>query len=257
MSLKLSTNFRNTLLAGGDLRKTFEDAIITIYSGSAPATADAAATGTPLVIITKSQGTVTTGEVSTSQEASILVGSHALNETFTFINDGVSYTYTNNPDLNAIAIAATWANIINAAPGIDAMASGAVTIYVRSKYKGVLHVWSLAGTGTTNGSTGAHALVDTVSNVTVDTIRFGVSTSGALSKDAATWSGPAIATGVAGYFRITNSADVGAIDSVHLLFPRLQGSVGISGTEMTISNTTITSGAVQTIDTATITMPAS
>jgi hypothetical protein len=96
-----------------------------------------------------------------------------------------------------------------------------------------------------------------VANVISDAVRFGAPSGGAIAKDAAVWSGVAVATGTAGYFRIQRFNDDGSLDSSNLDYPRLQGSVGVSGTEMTLSNTTITSGATQTIDTATITMPAS
>jgi hypothetical protein len=99
--------------------------------------------------------------------------------------------------------------------------------------------------------------LNAVTNITADTIRFGAAADGVISKAAETWSGTAVATGTAGYFRIVNSTDDGLTDAVNKVYPRLQGNVGISGTEMTLSNTTITSGATQTIDTATITMPAS
>lgn len=258
MALKISTKMRNDLLSGKELRKTFEDAVIQIYSGAAPSTADAVYSGTLLCTISKAAAVVHTADISIAQEALILVGSHASGETFTFIDDGTNYTYTNTPDLDAIPIATAWAKIINDTnPNVDAMSSGTATIYLRAKFKGVAHTWSLAGTGTSNAGTGAHALTDTIANTTNDTIRFGAAVDGVISKASETWSGVAVATGTAGYFRIQNSTDVGAEDSVNKLFPRIQGTVGVSGTEMTLSNTTITSGATQTIDTATITMPAS
>lgn len=253
MALKLSTRLRNDLLGGRELREIFEDAVIKIYSGAAPTAADDAVTGTLLVTITKASGTVTSGEVSTAKEAKLVIGSHALNETFIVTINGTSYTYTNNPDVgDEIAVATEVAKMINnAEQPVWAATCGTATIYIRSKYRGLNFTIAKSGTGT-------HTLTDdAVANVTQDTIRFGAPSAGAISKDAAVWSGVAVATGTAGYFRIVNSADDGSLDSVNLDYPRLQGSVGVSGTEMTLSNTTITSGATQTIDTATITMPAS
>lgn len=258
MALKLSTKLRNQLLGGEDLRRIFEDGVLKIYSGSAPSSADDIVSGVLLATITKASGTVSASEVSTHQEALLAIGSHASGETFTLIVNGVSYTYTNTPDLDAIPIAAAFAKYIDAnCPDVEAFASGTINVYVRSKYKGVAVTWSIAGTGTINSTTGAQALADSVANSLADTIRFAAPASGVIAKETAVWSGVAVATGVAGYFRLINSADDGSADGSNLLYPRLQGSVGVSGTEMTMSNTTITSGATQTVDSASITMPAS
>jgi hypothetical protein len=259
MSVKLSTKLRNDLMSGEDLRRIFEDAVIKVYSGAAPASADLAPTGTLLVTVSKSAGTVSAGEKSVAQQAKLLIGSHAPAETFTLIVNGTSYIYTNTPDAgDEIAVAAAFATYINENCNlVEAMASGTATVYIRSKFKGTALTWTIAGTGTINTTTGAQALADTVSNVTADTIRFGAAVDGVLSKAAETWQGTAVATGVAGYFRMVNSTDDASDDSTNKAFPRIQGACGVSGTEMTLSNTTITSGAPQTIDTATITMPAS
>ena len=45
MALSLSTGLRQFLTGEGSLRKAFEDGILNIYSGAAPANADAAPTG--------------------------------------------------------------------------------------------------------------------------------------------------------------------------------------------------------------------
>lgn len=49
--MKLSTGLRNHLLASGSLKAALDGGEIRIYSGSAPATADDAATGTLLVTL--------------------------------------------------------------------------------------------------------------------------------------------------------------------------------------------------------------
>jgi len=253
MALKLSTNMRNALLSGKELRKVYEDAVIKIYSGTAPSSADDAASGTLLATITKSSGTVSSGEVSTAKEARLQVTSHAGAETFTATINGVAYTFVNTPDVGvAIDVAKAWAAYIEAnCPAVLANAAGTDTIYIRSRYAGVTFT-------ITKGGTGSSTLTDdAVTGVLADTIRFNAASDGVVSKASETWSGVAVATGTAGYFRIVNSADDALSDASAKIYPRLQGNVGVSGTEMTLSNTTITSGATQTIDTATITMPAS
>jgi hypothetical protein len=254
MALKLSTKMRNDLLSGKELRKSFEDAVIKIYTGTAPSTADEAASGTLLVTVTKSSGTVSVSEVSTAMESKLNIGSHASAETFGVTINGVLYHYVNTPDAgDATAVAAAYAKVIDAAPDVEAHACGTADIYIRSKFAGVEYtcVVEAAVTGTQT------LTLNAVANATADTIRFGSASDGVISKASETWSGVGVSTGTAGYFRIVNSADDGLTDAVNKVFPRLQGNVGISGTEMTLSNTTITSGATQTIDTATITMPVS
>lgn len=56
MTLKVSTGLRNKLMDTGSLKSIFAAGFIKIYSGSAPADADAAVTGTLLVTISISSG---------------------------------------------------------------------------------------------------------------------------------------------------------------------------------------------------------
>lgn len=86
-------------------------------------------------------------------------------------------------------------------------------------------------------------------------LNFGVSASGIVSKVAAdTWSGVAVATGTAGWFRFyANPTDAGALSTT---LPRFDGSIATSGAQLNMSSTSITSGATITIDTFAITFPA-
>jgi len=61
---------------------------------------------------------------------------------------------------------------------------------------------------------------------------------------AGTWSGTGAAAGTAGHFRIVDSAGT----TCHM-----QGSVGTSGTDMTLDNTSIASGQTVTVNTFTVT----
>jgi hypothetical protein len=68
------------------------------------------------------------------------------------------------------------------------------------------------------------------------------------------WSGAAAATGTAGWFRFyANDRTTGA-DTSHA---RFDGSVSTSGAQLNMSSTAITAGATTTIDSFTVTMPAS
>ena len=82
MALKLSTGLRNFLLGEGNIRKAFEDGVLNIYSGTAPANAHDAATGTLLCKIAKASGAVAANARSSPQIGLITIGSHAPGETF-------------------------------------------------------------------------------------------------------------------------------------------------------------------------------
>ena len=79
-------------------------------------------------------------------------------------------------------------------------------------------------------------------------------TDGEIEKSASeTWSGAAIASGTAGWFRfVGNATDAGGASTT---LPRIDGSIGVSGADMNISSTTITSGRTYTIDNFVLTLP--
>jgi hypothetical protein len=253
MALELSTKLRNDLLGGRSFREIFADSVIRIYSGSAPSSADSAATGTLLVSITKSGGTVSTDEVSTRQQGKINVGTCVNANTIAITLNSHNYTYTCASDTEATeaGLAAAYFNRVCAAAGEPVLFAACATadIYVISTVPGT--AFTLADNSSTATITVTQAAV---ANAQADTIRWAAPSSGAITKESETWNGVAVATGVAGYFRLVNSSDDASSDTGYI-YPRLQGNVATSGTEMTLSNTTITSGATQTIDSATITMP--
>jgi hypothetical protein len=249
MAVKLSTGLRNALLSGQELRKIFEDCVIKLYTGTAPATGDDAATGTLLVTYSKASGTVSPGEVSKAKEARVQITSHAPGETFQIIINGTTYEFTNTPDAgDAIAVATALALLVDQDPNVEAHAGGTDTIYIRSKIAGLTFTITVGGTGTS-------VLTDNaVANLDADTLNFGLAALGIVQKNGDVWSGVGVANGTAGYFRIVKSDDLGDASATA---PRLQGNAATSGQELTLSNTQITAGATQTIDAASITMPAS
>lgn len=94
-----------------------------------------------------------------------------------------------------------------------------------------------------------------ISGAVTNGLEFGSASSGSISKSSAqTWSGVAVASGTAGWFRLyANATDAGSISTS---LPRIDGAVATSGAQLNMSSTTITSGATTTIDTFTITLPA-
>jgi len=77
---------------------------------------------------------------------------------------------------------------------------------------------------------------------------------GVIEKSATeTWSGTAVASGTAGWFMfVANGTDALALSTV---LPRISGSIGVSGADLNISNSSIVSGRVYTIDEFSFTLP--
>jgi len=93
------------------------------------------------------------------------------------------------------------------------------------------------------------------SNGTSAGLEFDDATAGTISKAAGeTWSGTAVATGTAGYFRMFEAGDTPGNASTTVA--RIDGTVAISGADINMSNTSIVSGAVQTLSSFVFTMPA-
>lgn len=93
-----------------------------------------------------------------------------------------------------------------------------------------------------------------VSGAPANGLDFGEASAGVISKASGVWSGVAIATGTAGWFRLyANPADAGGASTT---LPRLDGMVSTSGAELNMSSTSIVTGSTITIDTFTVTFPA-
>jgi hypothetical protein len=97
--------------------------------------------------------------------------------------------------------------------------------------------------------------VGTTSGVGVnDGLVLGTAATGVIPKSAPVWSGTCAAAGVAGYFRFYGTGGTTGSSNTQI---RMDGNVGVTGSDMVLSNTTLAAGATLTIDTATITEPAS
>lgn len=151
MTIRLSTRLRDNLAGTTGFATTFANGVVEIYTGSQPASADAAVTGTLLGTVTLNSGAFTPGSP-------------------------------------------------------------------------------------TNGLT------------------FAAASGGSVSKSGV-WSFNGVAVGTAGWFRLKgNATDAGGVSTV---LPRLDGSVAVSGADMNLSNIAITVSAPVTVDTFTVTIPAS
>lgn len=100
-----------------------------------------------------------------------------------------------------------------------------------------------------------HILLCEISlNSTGDGISFAATASGAtLSKNGSeVWSGVNVASGVASFYRHVAAGDTGALSTSE---PRIQGLIGLAGAELNLSSVNLSSGATQTIDYYSVTLP--
>lgn len=256
MTLRLSTRMRNFILNGGSFKQAFKGGKLKIYSGSQPASADAAPTGTLLATITdasgahtqevRASGTITLSGSSGSVTAVTVNTLAVLGETVAF---NTSLTQT----------AADLAEAINefaSVPKIEASSSGAVvTLYGPLGSGAGANTWVVDSTCTTLVGTD----VDMSGGVTsVNGLKFDKASAGAMDKlDSQTWSGVAANSGTAGYFRLEGPvADSGALDSTESQM-RMDGAISTSGAQLNMSSTSITAAATQTITSFPITLPTS
>lgn len=85
-------------------------------------------------------------------------------------------------------------------------------------------------------------------------LTFGTNAAGALPKSADVWSGVVLAAGVAGWFRLYGTGGTSGTSATE---KRIDGNVGVSGSDMEMSPTSLTLGRTHTIDEFTLTVPAS
>lgn len=85
-------------------------------------------------------------------------------------------------------------------------------------------------------------------------ITFDSAAAGIIAKAVAeAWKFTGLADGTAGWFRLYQAADT--ITNVSTTVARIDGAIGSSGADLNLSNLSITTGQVNTVDTFTITMP--
>jgi hypothetical protein len=112
---------------------------------------------------------------------------------------------------------------------------------------GVIRIYSGTAPGPDNAVTGTLLSTLTLA-ATSFSVSGGVATAGAIASDTS-----AAATGTAGYFRVSLSGDAtGASTTLR----RLEGTVGTSGADLNLNNTSITSGGTVSISSFSYTHPA-
>jgi hypothetical protein len=256
MTARFSTGFRNAINKEGGIDSSLRNGSITIYTGTQPATADAAATGTPLCLLTNNAGALTY-EVQASGNITLTGGASGSLNTLT-VNSvdilGASVPFNSTLTQTAADIASQ-INRFKSEPDYIATSSGAVVTILALPGKGTApNGFVVAQTTTT--------LTATTGNMAggvapVNGLLFDQSIAGVLSKLATqTWSGVNGAAGSAGWARFHGSVtDADALDSTGQ-FIRVDGAVATSGAEYNFNSVAFASGATTTLANWSITIPA-
>jgi len=252
MSLSFSTGLRTFTAAYGSYKQALQGGKMRLYSGSVPATADAALVSgyTLLNQITLASGALTE-EVCAAGSVTV-AGSSGTVTSITVDGKeilGVTCAYVDSPANLATLIA----NTINAyAPILGAE-------YIATTSSAKVIITALPGSGTSaNGLVVSTTVTGSVTKTDVNMgtevagvsgvngITYGGATAGVLAKGTGIWSGTNLATGTATYFRICGSVADGGALSTSLI--RIQGTCGISGSDYVMSSTTLTLGYTHTVD---------
>jgi hypothetical protein len=265
MALVYSTKLDEFLTGHGSMKAALEGGSMELWSGDAPATADAAATGTKLVTITLGSAALT-AETRATFTLTLAAGASGSLDTVTvdgYEVMGSSVAFDTDLTTTATAVAAQIQKNVGPILGWTATSSGAIVTVSAPHNSGTAFNGKTVATtqttltiqingtsSTTVGGAGATAGVAAANGLTYDTI-----TAGTLTKTG-TWSGTVLATGVVGYFRILGSvADDDSLDSSPFSYIRIQGTCGTSGADYNMATTSLTLSATHTVDTFSLALP--
>lgn len=268
--LYLSTGLRNLMLHTNSLRDVFNRgcAVLKIYSGSLPASADAAVTGTLLCTITNAGAAVKAKQkirfTPTPGTANGGIWGITLN--------GTLVTFTDDGTPTAAEICTGLYNAWRVASGAIAVTTPACTINNPDVYQkftltdntgtldieaatsGVAFDYSTSITGAGAG-TGSWA----TSIITADAygLRFEAVAdiaSGIIEKLASqTWQGTNTATGVASHYRLVLDSDTGVLSTTE---PRIQGAVSTANSDANFKSVQFETSDIQYFSTFPLTFPA-
>lgn len=240
------------------------------YTGSRPASADLAPTGSLLGTFTLGGGTFTAEVRATavvvlsafsataSIDSCVVGGSIPLcgavssavsladltNKFALAINN-----YTSIPKFTAVSNGVDTVTI-SAPVGLGAGANGLTLVITDTNVTTAIN----AGNADTFGTTGATAGVTSVNGCNFQS----PDADGVLTKETTAWQMTAIASGTVGYARWEfDPSDNQSDDSTNNTYRRMDLTVGTSGADLNVGTTTIVAGQVYTVDSGTFTAPKS
>lgn len=127
--------------------------------------------------------------------------------------------------------------------------------------KGVLKIYSGSQPSSPDDSLGASTLLCSVSvssgvftpGTVTNGLELGAASGGIISKSTQVWSGLVSETGTAAWFRLmANSLDASGEDTLYV-YPRIDGAISTSGSDMNMGSVSLSSGSTVTVDTFAIT----
>lgn len=255
MTIRFSTGTRNGLAAGLGFQGMFNRGYIKVFTGSQPANADAAETGTLLGTISDNSGFVTKETRATGT---------------------ITITGASGGTINSITVGGK--NII---PDGAITVSGDTTSTLASKLcdainrNGIMEATVASAVVTIRGRPGSGNITDTVSgSLTTATASYGnmsggvapanglillPPSAGVIAKPSTQiWSMLGLTTGTAGWFRFYSSdtADSGAIITTAPYYCRMDGTCGVGSGDAQLSSLSVSSGSPHTVDKFEFTVPA-
>jgi hypothetical protein len=260
MALNLSTGARNFLLGQGSFKEAFADSVLKIYSGNAPAAsgsygaADVVPTGTLLVTLTRASGTITAYPADESIPQMCKCTGVGTSGTASITLNGNVYATTSTSSA-AVAMLALSKLINRTCPEFMATvenATGVMFLVARCPANSG-SVYTVVDSSTTFAITVNSSDMHTFTPG--DGLQFAAAASGAIAKQTAAWSGTAVATATAGYWRLVRATEYAA-EAQSLTAIRLQGTCGVGSGDILMSTTAIVTGASQTVDSFSIELPA-
>lgn len=255
--IRLSTGLRNNIVGSTGVAASFAGGVIDIYSGTQPATADAAIAGTLLGRVSIASATYA-AEVPAQQTITVVGSAGSINTvnvgSLNIIPlGGVAFATDVATTAQALCDAINRNGIFRATyPGTGAVVTVLAPPGAGIAYNGL----AFAITQTTLTSTVGAATLAAGTAATAG-LQWGTPIGGTVSKSG-TWGFNGVAAGSAGWFRIkASSGDTDAVATASYLPVRLDGSIAVSGGDMNLSNLSIAFGAPTTIDSLVVSMPAS
>jgi hypothetical protein len=130
----------------------------------------------------------------------------------------------------------------------------AVTGSLKNQLDGCfLRLYAGTAPASPNDAIGAATLLCEISNGGAGGTFEATASDGTLVKSTSeTWSGNNVASGTATFFRLVKTGDAGDASTSAI---RIQGTVGVGGVDMQMTNPTLVSGAPQAFDYFYLTMP--
>lgn len=133
---------------------------------------------------------------------------------------------------------------------------GGTTGGIKGAFGGFVGIFAGSQPADADSGSGSAVLLGTVTNNDDGStaVTFDATVAGTISKAAAqNWKFHGLTNGVAGWFLLYQTGDTYTGSSV--TFARISGTIGTAGADMNISNTSIVTAAVTTVDTFSISLP--